>query len=84
MAGGAARRVGKVGSAVLPAVWPARDPSVLVVTALHNQPCAYPRGDHLNFLSIMNKQVRAAGAAHGVEHFSWRAAAYASFFSGMQ
>ena len=60
--GGAARRVGKVGSAVLPAVWPARDPSVLVVTALHNQPCSYPRGDHLNFLSMMNKQVRPAGA----------------------
>ncbi|KAK9822196.1 hypothetical protein WJX81_002228, partial [Elliptochloris bilobata] len=53
---GTARRVGKVGSALLPAVWAARDPSVLVVTALHNQPCSYPRGDHLNFLSVMNKQ----------------------------
>ena len=50
--------MGKVGSALLPAVWSARDPSVLVVTALHNQPCAYPRGDHLNFLSVMNKQAR--------------------------
>jgi len=54
----AARRMGKVGSALLPAVWSARDPSVLVVTALHSQPCAYPRGDHLNFLSVMNKQAR--------------------------
>ena len=52
---------------MLPAVWPACDPSVLVVTALHNQPCSYPRGDHLNFLSVVNKQVRLAAATRGVQ-----------------
>jgi hypothetical protein len=55
--------MGKVGSALLPAVWPVREPEVLVVTALHSRPCTYPRGDHLNFLSVLNKQARRAGRA---------------------
>ena len=36
------------------------DPSVLILTAIHNKPCVYQKGDHLNFMSILNKQVHAA------------------------
>ena len=35
------------------------DPSVLILTAIHNKPCVYQKGDHLNFMSVLNKQARS-------------------------
>ena len=32
-------------------------PKLVVVTAVHDQPCTYPRGDYLNYISVLNKQV---------------------------
>ena len=55
----AARQFGKLGSAM----FAHQDPSVLILTAIHNKPCVYQKGDHLNFMSILNKQARACRSA---------------------
>jgi len=33
-----------------------KQPSVVMITALHDKPCRYPNGDYLNLVSILNKQ----------------------------
>jgi hypothetical protein len=30
---------------------------MLIITAIHSKSCVYPQGDHLNYMSIVNKQV---------------------------
>ena len=35
-------------------------PKLVLVTAVHDQPCTYPRGDYLNYISVLNKQVSLA------------------------
>ncbi len=49
----AARQFGLIGNAI----FSHSSPSVLILTAIHSRPCVYPKGDHLNFMSILNKQV---------------------------
>ena len=29
---------------------------VVLVTAIHDKPCTYPRGDYINLISVVNKQ----------------------------
>lgn len=32
-------------------------PEMLIITAIHSKSCVYKQGDHLNFMSVVNKQV---------------------------
>lgn len=52
----AARQLGKfgLGSSMFTSQKAA---DMLMITAIHSKSCVYPQGDHLNFMSIVNKQV---------------------------
>ena len=52
----AARQFGLIGNAI----FQHKAPQVLILTAIHSKPCIYPKGDHLNFMSVVNKQVCCA------------------------
>ncbi len=41
-------------------MFPQQTPELMIISTIHNKPCKYTPGDHYNFMSIVNKQVRTA------------------------
>ena len=39
-------------------MFPQQTPELMIISTIHNKPCKYTPGDHYNFMSIVNKQVR--------------------------
>ncbi|CAL8464124.1 g3659 [Coccomyxa elongata] len=52
---GTARQLGKfgLGSSMFSTQ---KAPEMLIITAIHSKSCVYKQGDHLNFMSVVNKQ----------------------------
>lgn len=41
-------------------MFPQQAPELMIISTIHSKPCKYTPGDHYNFMSIVNKQVRPA------------------------
>ena len=41
-------------------MFPQPAPELMIISTIHSKPCKYTPGDHYNFMSIVNKQVRPA------------------------
>jgi len=39
-------------------MFPQPQPELMIISTIHSKPCKYTPGDHYNFMSIVNKQVR--------------------------
>ena len=39
-------------------MFPQPTPELMIISTIHSKPCKYTPGDHYNFMSIVNKQVR--------------------------
>ena len=43
-------------------MFPQQTPELMIISTIHSKPCKYTPGDHYNFMSIVNKQVKTAAS----------------------